>query len=71
MSIKHFWECDDCGRTVDFYHPERPQIDPRSEQNDSKTCTCGGMMFFEEHPPAPVVGKLVTPPDLEDIPPCR
>jgi len=61
---KHFWECEDCGKTVDFKQPELPPDDYDSEQNAEKICTCGGQMYFDEHEPDAVVhNKLITPPD--------
>jgi hypothetical protein len=46
--MKHVWECESCGKKVLFRQPELPQENPRSEQNEDKTCSCGGHMYFDE-----------------------
>lgn len=46
---RHEWECEDCEEIIAFQHPEKPQEDPDSEQNESKKCPdCGGNMWFQE-----------------------
>lgn len=60
---KHFWECEECNRTVAFRDPELPQEAYSSEQNESKKCAyCGGEMYFEEEDFAiPPHGSLKKP----------
>jgi len=52
-TIKHYWECVECGYNINFKQPELPLEDPNSEFHfDEKICPmCNAEMYYEEELP--------------------